>query len=47
MMHLYRNWDSKDVYRNVSMQLVQRRHPDWNHTAVEAQAKAEFQTAAM
>lgn len=40
------NWDSKDIYRQRSMELVQAEHPDWPETLVEAAAKNQFQEAA-
>lgn len=40
------NWDSKDIYRQRSMELVQAEHPDWPETLVEAVAKDQFQEAA-
>lgn len=40
------NWDSKDIYRQRSVALVQAEHPDWPETLVEAVAQDQFQEAA-
>lgn len=40
------NWDSKDIYRQRSMELVRAEHPDWPETLVEAVAQDQFQEAA-
>lgn len=40
------NWDSKDIYRQRSMALVQAEHPDWPETLVETVAQDQFQEAA-
>ncbi|XP_006978415.1 hyaluronidase-1 isoform X3 [Peromyscus maniculatus bairdii] len=40
------NWDSKDIYRQRSMALVQAEHPDWPETSVETVAQDQFQEAA-
>lgn len=40
------NWDSKDIYRQRSRELVQGQHPDWPAPSVEAAAQDQFQTAA-
>lgn len=40
------NWDSKDIYRQRSVALVQAEHPDWPETLVEAVAQRQFQEAA-
>lgn len=40
------NWDSKDIYRQRSRELVQERHPDWPPPQVDAAAQEEFQGAA-
>ncbi|XP_020854901.1 hyaluronidase-2 isoform X3 [Phascolarctos cinereus] len=41
-----RNWQSKDVYRKVSRQLVSSRHPTWSPEQVGKQAQYEFEFAA-
>ncbi|KAM8799870.1 hyaluronidase-2 [Eudromia elegans] len=41
-----RNWKPKDVYRNVSQELVRRRQPAWAPDEVNKQAVFEFETAA-
>ncbi|XP_053155126.1 hyaluronidase-like [Hemicordylus capensis] len=41
-----RNWDKKNVYRNMSLQLVRQRNPLWSDSQVEIQAKFEFETSA-
>ncbi|XP_050996503.1 hyaluronidase-1 isoform X1 [Acomys russatus] len=40
------NWDSKDIYRQRSLELVRAEHPDWPETLVEAVAQDQFQEAA-
>lgn len=40
------NWDTKDIYRQRSRELVQGQHPDWPAPWVEAAAQDEFQQAA-
>ncbi|ELV10415.1 Hyaluronidase-1 [Tupaia chinensis] len=40
------NWDSKDIYRQRSRELVQARHPHWQAPQVEAVAEVQFQSAA-
>lgn len=40
------NWDTKDIYRQRSRELVQRQHPDWPAPWVEAAAQDQFQQAA-
>ncbi|XP_075403530.1 hyaluronidase-1 isoform X2 [Tenrec ecaudatus] len=40
------NWDSKDIYRQRSRELVQTEHPDWPPYKVEAAAENQFQEAA-
>uniref|UniRef100_A0A8C8RMH0 Hyaluronidase n=1 Tax=Pelusios castaneus TaxID=367368 RepID=A0A8C8RMH0_9SAUR len=41
-----RNWDKKNVYRDMSTQLVRQNHQGWPDEQVELQAKWEFETAA-
>ncbi|XP_010967434.2 hyaluronidase-1 isoform X1 [Camelus bactrianus] len=41
-----RNWRDKDVYRQLSRQLVASRHPDWPPDRVIKQAQYEFEFAA-
>lgn len=40
------NWDSKDIYRQRSLELVRAEHPDWPETLVETVAQDQFQEAA-
>ncbi|XP_066100457.1 hyaluronidase-1 isoform X1 [Saccopteryx bilineata] len=40
------NWDTKDIYRQRSRELVQGQHPDWPAPWVEAAAQDQFQRAA-
>ncbi|XP_059679202.1 hyaluronidase-2 [Gavia stellata] len=41
-----RNWKPKDVYREVSQQLVYQRQPTWSREEVNKQAVFEFESAA-
>ncbi|NWX17305.1 HYAL2 protein, partial [Aegotheles bennettii] len=41
-----RNWKPKDVYREVSQQLVRQRQPTWSAEQVNKQAVFEFELAA-
>ncbi|XP_013410962.1 hyaluronidase 1 [Lingula anatina] len=41
-----RLWDTRLIYKNASLDLVRSRHPDWNETTVESEAKREWQSAA-
>ncbi|NWI16645.1 HYAL2 protein, partial [Crypturellus soui] len=41
-----RNWKPKDIYRNVSQQLVRLQQPAWSQERVNKQAVDEFETAA-
>ncbi|KAJ6667674.1 hypothetical protein lerEdw1_015995 [Lerista edwardsae] len=41
-----RNWDKKNVYRNMSLLLVRQRNPLVSDSQIETQAKFEFETAA-
>ncbi|XP_062977666.1 hyaluronidase-like [Elgaria multicarinata webbii] len=41
-----RNWDKKNVYRNMSLHLVRQRNPHLSDSQVEIQAKWEFETYA-
>uniref|UniRef100_A0A8C5W639 Hyaluronidase n=1 Tax=Leptobrachium leishanense TaxID=445787 RepID=A0A8C5W639_9ANUR len=41
-----RNWQSKDVYRSASRELVSLRHKDWDNDKVNKAAQYEFETAA-
>ncbi|XP_078241586.1 hyaluronidase-4 isoform X1 [Pogona vitticeps] len=41
-----RNWDKKNVYRNMSLHLVRQRNPHLSDYQAEMQAKWEFETAA-
>uniref|UniRef100_UPI00398EA36D hyaluronidase-like n=1 Tax=Pristiophorus japonicus TaxID=55135 RepID=UPI00398EA36D len=41
-----RDWGQKDIYREKSKELVQKRHPDWSESQVIKQAQYEYQQAA-
>ncbi|KAL8212356.1 UNVERIFIED_CONTAM: hypothetical protein K2H54_044238 [Gekko kuhli] len=41
-----RNWDKKNIYRNMSLQLVRQRNPGLSEDKVEVKARWEFETAA-
>lgn len=41
-----RNWDSKEVYRKASRELVRAEHSDWSPEKVDAAAKQRFESAA-
>lgn len=41
-----RNWQTKDIYRQVSRQLVNSRHANWANEDQVRQAQYEFETAA-
>ncbi|MEE6525914.1 hypothetical protein FKM82_026230 [Ascaphus truei] len=41
-----RNWLNKTIYRNKSMELVKKRHPQWSDDQVRKVAKEEFGTSA-
>lgn len=41
-----RNWQTKDIYRKASRQLVHERNPTWRDEQVEKQAIYEFETSA-
>ncbi|XP_048348125.1 hyaluronidase-1 isoform X2 [Sphaerodactylus townsendi] len=38
-----RNWDSMEIYKNKSMDLVKRQHPDWPADKVVKKAQLEFE----
>lgn len=40
------NWDSKEIYRERSRELVQEQHPQWPAPQVEEAARNQFQEAA-
>ncbi|XP_042325549.1 hyaluronidase-like [Sceloporus undulatus] len=40
-----RNWGHKDIYRNTSLELVRKRHPQWPKNAIRKAAKEEFEHA--
>ncbi|XP_065061532.1 hyaluronidase-1-like isoform X2 [Rhopilema esculentum] len=40
-----RNWNSKEIYKVKSIELVRKRHPDWPMSDVLTEAKDEFETA--
>ncbi|XP_067360482.1 hyaluronidase-2 isoform X2 [Channa argus] len=41
-----RNWDSKDIYRNKSREMVAKKNPTWNPEQVGRVAQQEFELAA-
>ncbi|XP_043923810.1 hyaluronidase-1-like isoform X2 [Protopterus annectens] len=41
-----RNWDSKDIYRQKSEELVRQKHPEWSKSKITKEAKIEFEQAA-
>ncbi|KAM9311719.1 hyaluronidase-1-like [Gastrophryne carolinensis] len=41
-----RNWGAKDIYRNKSVELVKKDHPDWPITLLKKEAKEKFDDAA-
>lgn len=41
-----RNWDKKNIYRNMSLHLVRQRNPGLSEDKVEMKARWEFETAA-
>lgn len=41
-----RNWDSKDVYRNKSREMVKHKNPTWSHEQVSKVAQQEFELSA-
>ena len=43
---LYRNWDSKSVYKNLSESLVREQHPDWSSQQITEEAQRQFEQAA-
>ncbi|XP_056661011.1 hyaluronidase-1 [Monodelphis domestica] len=40
------NWDSKNIYRQRSLELIRKKHPDWKSWRVESEAIAQFEGAA-
>uniref|UniRef100_A0A8D0GWN4 Hyaluronidase n=1 Tax=Sphenodon punctatus TaxID=8508 RepID=A0A8D0GWN4_SPHPU len=40
-----RNWGNKTIYRNKSLELVKRRHPQWSEDKIRKAAKEEFENA--
>uniref|UniRef100_A0A452GZW4 Hyaluronidase n=1 Tax=Gopherus agassizii TaxID=38772 RepID=A0A452GZW4_9SAUR len=40
-----RNWGNKTIYRNKSLELVRRRHPQWSEDKIRKVAKEEFENA--
>ncbi|XP_066489754.1 hyaluronidase-1-like [Tiliqua scincoides] len=41
-----RNFGNRTIYRNLSIELVQNRHPNWDERRIVATAKKEFEDAA-
>lgn len=41
-----RNWDSKDIYRNKSREMVDRKNPQWTQEQVAKVAQQEFELSA-
>ncbi|XP_069485215.1 hyaluronidase-like [Ambystoma mexicanum] len=40
-----RNWGTKAIYRNKSIELVQKHHPHWSEAKIRQAAKEEFENA--
>uniref|UniRef100_A0A663F133 Hyaluronidase n=1 Tax=Aquila chrysaetos chrysaetos TaxID=223781 RepID=A0A663F133_AQUCH len=40
-----RNWGNKSIYRNKSLEMVRRRHPQWSEDKIRKVAKEEFENA--
>lgn len=40
-----RNWGSKNIYRNKSLELVRQHHPQWSEDKIRRVAKNEFEKA--
>uniref|UniRef100_A0A8C8VQ09 Hyaluronidase n=1 Tax=Pelusios castaneus TaxID=367368 RepID=A0A8C8VQ09_9SAUR len=40
-----RNWGNKTIYRNKSLELVRRQHPQWSEDKIKKVAKEEFENA--
>ncbi|XP_014343902.1 hyaluronidase-1-like [Latimeria chalumnae] len=40
-----RNWDSKEIYREKSEELIREQHPNWTESRVRIQAQLDFQRA--
>ncbi|XP_009685663.1 hyaluronidase-4 [Struthio camelus] len=40
-----RNWGNKTIYRNKSLEMVRRRHPQWSEDKIRKVAKEEFENA--
>ncbi|XP_005305767.1 hyaluronidase-1-like [Chrysemys picta bellii] len=40
-----RNWGNKTIYRNKSLELVRRHHPQWSEDKIRKVAKEEFENA--
>uniref|UniRef100_A0A493T079 Hyaluronidase n=1 Tax=Anas platyrhynchos platyrhynchos TaxID=8840 RepID=A0A493T079_ANAPP len=40
-----RNWGSKSIYRNKSLEMVRRQHPQWSEDKIRKVAKEEFENA--
>uniref|UniRef100_A0A8B9F9F6 Hyaluronidase n=1 Tax=Amazona collaria TaxID=241587 RepID=A0A8B9F9F6_9PSIT len=40
-----RNWGNKSIYRNKSLEMVRRRHPQWSEDRIRKVAKEEFENA--
>ncbi|XP_066489753.1 hyaluronidase-1-like [Tiliqua scincoides] len=40
-----RNWGHKTIYKNKSIELVQKRHPQWSEDTIKKIAKEEFENA--
>ncbi|XP_062516592.1 hyaluronidase-like [Corticium candelabrum] len=41
-----RNWDSRKIYVDKSIELVQQQHPDWTQQEVANEAKQQFESSA-
>lgn len=42
----FRNFDTKEVYQQLSEQLVKAQHPTWSSQQIKEVAKSQFETAA-
>lgn len=41
-----RNWGAKKIYRQKSIEVVKKLHPNWTHNQIKSEAKKEYETAA-
>uniref|UniRef100_G1K984 Hyaluronidase n=1 Tax=Anolis carolinensis TaxID=28377 RepID=G1K984_ANOCA len=40
-----RNWGKKNIYRDTSLELVKKSHPEWSKNSIQKIAKEEFENA--